>query len=200
MLTRRARLNAGRRLAAGRASGIGACALPKQRACSTPCDTLAAAPPGVSLATRLPIRPRPPRYPSDGFKADELGPPSGSRSGRGPREHPVLRAASAPRVGRRVAGAQARRGARDSCAARHIMLRQSARWRPSICGPSSLSPRPRRAPFQLLTSFSAERWRHRSSAPYTDATRAVFRGAVLWDPPCRLRNASLAAPLVTLVR
>lgn len=117
-----------------------------------------------------------------------------------PREHPVLRAASAPRVGRRVAGAQARRGARDSCAARHIMLRQSARWRPSICGPSSLSPRPRRAPFQLLTSFSAERWRHRSSAPYTDATRAVFRGAVLWDPPCRLRNASLAAPLVTLVR
>jgi hypothetical protein len=65
VLTRRARLNAGRRLAAGRASGIGACALPKQRACSTPCDTLAAAPPGVSLATRLPIRPRPPRCPMD---------------------------------------------------------------------------------------------------------------------------------------
>jgi hypothetical protein len=65
VLTRRARLNAGRRLAAGRASGIGACALPKQRACSTPCDTLAAAPPGVSLATPLPIRPRPPRCPMD---------------------------------------------------------------------------------------------------------------------------------------
>jgi hypothetical protein len=142
VLTRRARLNAGRRLAAGRASGIGACALPKQRACSTPCDTLAAAPPGVSLATRLPIRPRPPRCPSDGFKADELGAPSGSRSGRGPGSTPccALRllpvsagVSQAPRLGA-ARGIRARR-ATLCCAKARAGARASVAPPPSLPAP-----------------------------------------------------------------